>query len=302
MRIRAIELQGIRNLPNKTWDLPSRSEADIVVVTGPRGSGKTTFLDAIIAAKEKVAPYGGADARWGNLLPSGQRSAKVRLFFELGKEERERLGAGDELVEIEAIFGESFARNARPSRIVQTLLGRWADEPHGRFVYFHDGRALNGPLQVAADRAAKTNALTTRNSKFAHVYDLLSDPSRGGDRERANTLLQVLCPTLTFLGISNAAGVQEPLLLRASGDRAHYSQLSSSEREAALFALAFVRPQINDSIILLDRPEAAFGDRGALELVNAILRFGPTNQLVLATGSAELVAAVPRERVIEVAA
>lgn len=300
MRLRGADLQGIRGLPSRAWDFPAPgSDVDVIAVTGPRGSGKTTFLEAILAAKERVAAYGVADPRWSRLIPDGARSAKVTLTWELSAAEMDRLRVDRPQMDIESILGEPLAGIPRLPPAAQTLLGTLADPPIGRVIYFHDSRQLTPPASIEPERAARPFALTSRNNKFGGVYSVLTDRSRSAQRDQATALLKTLCPELSFVGVTSTSGVVEPLLARAGSSEIPYAHLSLSEQQAALFALTFASVGLQDSVIIVDTPELAFGEVGAVELVRALLQWGTSNQLVLATTSRELLAAVPRGRVVE---
>lgn len=303
MRIRAIELQGVRGLPSRTWDFPRTSDADVIVVTGPRASGKTSFLDAIVAAKEKVAPYGAGDSRWARLVPEGQRAAKVTLSWETDATERERVHLEDELFSTEAILGEALGLPPRPSRAVTALLGTLSDEPHGRVTYFHDSRQLPTPVSFESDATGKTHRLTSRNLKFVDVYPVLARPELASARARASAHLASLCPDLEVKGLNLQGGSYEPMLgSRSSGALRPYSSLCASERQAALFALHVARVELARSVVIVDSPELGFGDDGAVDVMRAMLSWGHDNQLIFATASRALAAAVPPARVVELSA
>ncbi|NUP12235.1 MAG: hypothetical protein HOW73_39820 [Polyangiaceae bacterium] len=302
MRLRAIDLQGIRGLPSKAWDFPSGgSDGDIIAVTGPRGSGKTTFLEAVIAAKERVAPYGVGDARWAGLVPAGARSAKVTLTWELSAAEMDRLRVSEPQMDVESILGNVVGGIPRLPQAGRTLLGTWSDDALGRIMYFHEGRQLPSPVGIEPDRAARPFVLTSRNTKFLGLYPILSERSLSAKKERASTYLKSLCPELSFSGVTSSSGISEPLMLHSGGAEISYSMLSSSEQQAALVALTFASVPVQDSVILFDSPERDFGDAGALELLRAMLQWGTGNQFVVATSSRELLAALPRTRVVELA-
>src|SRR5688500_121571 len=92
MRIRAFSFMGIRGLDGLKQDLPRATDADLVVVHGGYARGKSTFLDTIAAAKEKIGAYGTPDGRWDFLVGSPTGAAKVRLDWEVSDNERSRAG------------------------------------------------------------------------------------------------------------------------------------------------------------------------------------------------------------------
>ena len=54
MRIRHLSFLGVRGLDGLRQDLPRTSDTDLIVVHGGYSSGKTSFLDAIAAAKAGI--------------------------------------------------------------------------------------------------------------------------------------------------------------------------------------------------------------------------------------------------------
>src|SRR6185295_3330158 len=94
MKLRRITTDGVRGVADRLYDFTQRrgvGAAPVVVVTGPAGSGKTSLLDAIAAAKEDVAPW-GARHSWSRVVRAGAGAAKVRIDWELDADERSRMG------------------------------------------------------------------------------------------------------------------------------------------------------------------------------------------------------------------
>ena len=78
--LRAIFL-GVRGVPEGTYEFANTTNGkphDVIVITGPEASGKTRFLEALLATKEAVGGYGppSPGATW--LTPNGTL-AKVVL-------------------------------------------------------------------------------------------------------------------------------------------------------------------------------------------------------------------------------
>ena len=89
MKLLRATFLSIRGLPDMTCDF-SRGQndvaRDVVVVTGPASSGKTRLLEALIAAKEVIAPYGAPLASEPWIRP-GDDAAKIELTFQLDDDE-----------------------------------------------------------------------------------------------------------------------------------------------------------------------------------------------------------------------
>jgi hypothetical protein len=268
-------------------------------VTGPCASGKTTFLDALVAAKEKVAPYGAGDSRWARLIPEGKRAAKVVLSWETDATERERLHLEEELVSTEAIIGDALAPPARYPKAITSLLGTLSDEPYGRVFYLHDTRQLPTPVSFGADESGRTHRLTSRNQKFVDVYPLLTLPELAQARARASQYLGSLFPDLEVKGVVLQSGTYEPMLAsRGSGALRPFSTLSASERQATLIALHLARVEPARSRDPRRYARARLRRRRAVRLLRAMLSWGHDNQLILATASKSLASAVSASRLV----
>src|SRR5580692_1175034 len=95
MKIQRISTNGFRGLPDRAFELAEARGGhpfDLVLVTGAAGAGKTSFLEAIVAAKEDVGAYGASRSAAACVRP-GELGAKVRVEWVLSEDERARAGA-----------------------------------------------------------------------------------------------------------------------------------------------------------------------------------------------------------------
>src|ERR1700679_1982841 len=105
MKIQRATFLGVRGVADATVDLTDpRTGAPhgIVMVTGASASGKTRLLEALIAAKEAIAPLAlpPPSAPW---IGAGS-AAKIVLTFHLDEAEREYAGTASPIQEGEVIF------------------------------------------------------------------------------------------------------------------------------------------------------------------------------------------------------
>ena len=100
MKISHLALRGISGLPDRSYDFTSGGRPhDLIVVTGPEASGKTRFLELVIACLETIGPYEGIvrASKW--VAP--EKNARVELGLWLDESERSTEGAtGDARVTI----------------------------------------------------------------------------------------------------------------------------------------------------------------------------------------------------------
>ncbi len=285
MRIRFFSFMGIRGLDGRQQDLPRSRDLDLVVVHARFARGKTTFLDTLAAAKEKVGDYGTPDARWDMLPAESGGSAKVRLDWETSEAERARAGSGDLLLSAESILGKATIAPEHP-RLLRALLSQRGDAERGSVHYFHDTRDLAGPLSFGAEDTAASERLTVRNTKFSDFYEVLDQPQYAHVRALAAQRMSELFPALEIVGLRRHGISFAPILRhRETGAERTYASLSSSERQGFLAALYTAKAAINDSVFLLDAPENGFGEDGAPELVRALLRWTTRTQIIVATSS-----------------
>ncbi|APR87478.1 hypothetical protein A7982_12827 [Minicystis rosea] len=299
MRIRAIEFDGVRGLPGETYEFPPSEGLDIVAVTGGPGAGKTTFLDAIAAAKERVVPYGLPDVQWQWLVPLDQSTSRIQLTLDLSEAEQTRLRLSAPEMNIEAILGERGPRTPKPSRALQELLGTWSSDPSiGRFGYFHAERALPPPNASATPADAPVR-LANDATRYARLSSIVAEGRQPALGRASRRLEEALGYTIT--GVAPYRGRDEIRIAKAGASPMFFSCLSATERQHVLFALAFSDPGFQDSILLLDTPELAFGDQGALDLLRRLSTWGTKNQLIVATTSQAILAALPKGRVVTLA-
>ena len=282
MRIRHFSFMGIRRLDGLKKDLPRSSDTDLIVVHGGRARGKTTFLDTVAAAKERVTEYGSADSRWDGVVASG--AAKVAIDWEASEAERSRMGLSDPLLSSESILGTARSPSDAPIAL-RGLLSDPGDATRGSVHYLHDSRQLDGPLSYGAEDAAFRQRLTTRNSKFGDLYDLLDQGEKAEARARASARFGELCPGHEIVGLKRFGTSFYPMIKDPSGGIRSADKFSASERQAFLLALYTSRTPIVDSLVLVDAPELGFGDVGATDYVRALLRWTQNTQLVVATAS-----------------
>ncbi|MDC3956782.1 hypothetical protein [Polyangium jinanense] len=315
MRVRKVRVDGFRGLPDQEFSLTdprTDSAHELVVVTGPRASGKTSFLEAIVAAKEQVGPYGPA-APPSSFLRPGVSTAKVRVEWELSNGERDRYGTGKRAFVSESIFGDLVVDPPEPDPALAALLSEYIPEPaFGKVEYFHASRRL--PLgstidlsKSAGDSLDRMVRLGRDDTKYAGLVRFIVEAGLGLDvdaegkpkpKGRIKKAFEALCPTKELGGLYKAGDAMLPVFL--DGRRRAYSiaQLSDSELDALLFATTFVRAGIGQSIVLVDTPEKHLGDVEAREFVKALATLGADNQLIVATQSAALVSSVQADQVI----
>lgn len=285
MRIRHLHFVGIRNLDGLESDLPRKNDTDLIVVHGGPATGKTTFLDTLAAAKERMSDGGAFDARWDGLAAPGAPTAKVTIDWELSPDEQNRMAVSDSLLSGEVILGGSGRGPVDYPLALRGILSDPGDAVRGSVHYLHDGRELEGALPYGADETAFRQRMMIRNAKFGNLYDILDQGALASARSLANERFAELCPNLRIDGLKRFGTSFGPMIREVRGESRTTEKMSTSEKQAYLMALYTARSPIVDSLILLDAPEIGFGDVGAVSFVRALLRWTSRTQLVVATAS-----------------
>lgn len=312
MKIRKLEVDGFKGLGDRRFgfvDERSGKAARIVAVTGRAASGKTSVLDAILAAKESVGPYGALPAS-SELVRYDADAAKVTVEWEVSSTECDRFGISDGRITTESIFGETGIAPAAPDPGFAALLSEYdADASSGKVEYFHAHRgiSLGGALDLsksAGDTMDRMARLASDNTKYVGLVRFIVEAGLGLDIDaggkakpagRIKDAFELLCSTKKLGGLYRAGGQVLPGFFDPT-EKIPFglTQLAASELDALLFATTFVRAGLVSnqvgSLILVDSPEKHVGEADAGRLVAGLAELGAENQLVVATRAPSVIA------------
>jgi predicted ATPase len=301
MKLRYVHTTGLFGVPDGAWAFSAVDAGqteprtkDLIVVTGPEGSGKTRFLEAIASARELLAPSGDRfdEDDW---VREGNRSAKVVLGFELSEKERAEIGSEARELPAEVIF------RADPDWVApdQTdpgllyLLERYDHDPAvSKLEYFGENRRLDvggGEMSLGRDRQHEFRTGKSPR-KFAFLPPFLR--SLRSDSLASERFARIL----EALGDSVRWDDDGRLLVTRSRKVTDLATLSASEADTLLFAATFCLVRLSSSIVLVDRPELY---RPAVErFVQGLREAGDGNQLIVASTHPALTKAAPDRVVI----
>ena len=182
MKLLRATFLGVRGLPDLTCDFSQGQSGlprDWIVITGPSSSGKTRLLEALITAKEVIAPYGPPVAAEPWIRP-GAHAAKIELSFVLDQEEMRRAGGSASIASAEAIFGPTSCRYQVDDGVM-AVLERYEHDPRfGKVDYFPANRQIPPPgpshgLTAFEQRLYRT---TREPRKYAFIPRLLLELGR----------------------------------------------------------------------------------------------------------------------------
>jgi hypothetical protein len=301
MKLARVSFLGVRGLADATYDLvaPSGAPHDLVVVAGPTASGKTRFLEAIVAAKEAIAPYGlpQPGAGW---IATGAGGAKISLSFWLDEEERTYAAATTPIVEADVTFSPARGTGDADEGLV-AVLERYEHRPErGKLDYFPANRRLptfppfhgTGAVEQRMLRAGKDAR------KYAFVTRFVGELRANAGAVRAfSSRLEALSPTVRYVRPATADGIPRCFSSRG-GPPVGPAELSDGEADAVIFAATATMLGLGRSIVLVDRPELHADPARLAPFVAGLRALGADNQLVLASSSPELLAAARPAHVV----
>ncbi len=298
MKLQRATFIGIRGVPDISLDLTDMRTGEprpLVVLTGPSGSGKTRMIEALIAAKEAIRPYGAlaTGAPW--IGTTG--AAKIRVAFYLDEAERDFAGTSSHTLEAEVIFLPDRA-TAEADDGLRALLGRYAHNPaYGKVDYFPAERRipLFPPFAGTGSGEQRVVRLGKDSRKYGFILPFLR--TLGQDtvqRDRFAASLAALSPNCRY--IPDPSGDVIPRCFSSYGGApATVAQLSHGESDAVIFAATATAIGLDHSIVFVDRPDLFVDDLSLL--VAGLTSLGKDNQLFLA-GRPELAAAAQGAHVV----
>jgi len=318
-------VRGVPDGPYTFTDARTGAPLDVVLVTGGPSSGKTSLLEAIAAVKEAAGPYGlPPDAR--RLLRHGAASGRIEATWLLSEAERRRASCEDARVTTAWDLGGTSRPELAPS--VRRLFAAYSRDPAcGKVEYFPANRHLDERVAQRAsapltDSAEARVRLTRDPDKYAGILPGLRELTRA-DADRARQLVgeqgivlrrsvpdslapfkeavAALLPDLRLedLEPSDNGAVR---FARRDGARVELGDLSESEQQAVLFALTFRHLGLAGSIVLIDEPELHIHAAHRVRFLQELVTLGRDNQVIAATGSAEIVAAAAPGQLIDLSA
>jgi hypothetical protein len=298
MKIQRATFHGVQGVPDLTLDLTDARTGvprALVVVTGPSASGKTRMLEALIAAKEAIRPYGlmTPGAQW----IGAASAAKVAITFYLDEAEREFAGTSSPTLEGEVIFLPERA-NAEADDGLRAVLGRYSHNPaYGKVDYFPAERRIPTfpPFPGLGPAEQRVLRLTRDPRKYGSVLPFLRtldhDVAR---RERFVASLAALSPTCRY--VPDPSGEAIPRCFSSRGGASvTATQLSQSEADAVIFAATAAAIGLDHSLVFIDRPDLHTADLA--RFAAGLASLGQDNQLFLA-GRPELVTAAGGAHVV----
>jgi hypothetical protein len=304
MRLLKIETDNVLGLADGSYAFTKRAHdalAGATVITGPSGAGKTSLLTAIAFGREALAGYGPPE-KPERLLRFGASKGSLRIAFELDETEVALAEVEERTVELTI----SLAADAAPptvSKSLRKLFGRFGDKAAlGALEYFPDNRTLD-PVgaRTALEQEKRLRPGRARQKYSGLVPWLQSLAAKSAAEPNAlasfRAALEQLAPGLELIGL-DAQEVPE-LLFALGGSSMPIGRLSTSQAQAVLIAGTLVRFGLETGLVLIDQPELHLGSEAQARFVRGLALVARDAQLIIATGSSSVVAAVQSSQLLQ---
>jgi predicted ATPase len=280
--------------------------ADVVVLAGPNGVGKTRLIRAIID-RLRVGPGGGIEGvgatvaatssaereAWGKGTLSLDAADDAALLTQTLQENRRRRNWSSSIVNFES---DRTIQNLQPLTFTWDMADpeeeemswdisfgfmrdRFQDTVHSMF------RMIETQKQSIANRAVRLRRDGHSEMKlefkdpmepFKDVFAMLLAPKQLADLTARNQVLQYELEGQTF----------------------DFSTLSSGEREVVNIAFDFLLRRPSDCIVFFDEPELHLHPELSYKLLRTLRTIGERNQFILSTHSPDVITASLDQSVI----
>ncbi len=312
MKVTRVRLENVRNLEDgeHVFTYPDGRPHEIVLLTGPSASGKTTFLELIAMAKERVASS-GRPTRPRDFLRTGASNGLVEITLALRDAERRRFGIGDPIAKLRVQL--SGAPSDHDPRLCELLRAYSHSPAVAKLEYFPAQRALTLPLgmEPAPDEnterrlrsssdhdkyrgvvpwlRAQLAAAAVRLSRELDTRGMVMSSDTVDPIAGFRETLAAMCPWLRVAGLGPDSAT--PMFLRRDGSSPPIFELSAAEQDAVLLAGTWHRVGLASSLILIDRPDLHADPDDQLGWLRTLA--GADNQLLVTAKSERLGATLP---------
>ena len=317
MKLLDLSCTGVRGVPDGRYSFtdPHRgAPLDVAIVTGGPASGKTTLLEAIAGVWRAAGALVSLPER-ERRLRSGADRGSIKATWLLSADEQRRAALDDPRQVVTWDLGDGAPR----PEVAPGLRRLFAEHAPGsaKMEYFPANRRLDAHHRGFMSEAAERRARLTRDpDKYAGLVPYVVEVARAAQgralammEERGVLLRREVPDPLAPFKEAVAAMVPGLRLVGVEGDRLRFGrrdrtaldldELSESERQGVLFALAFRRFDLAGSIVLIDEPELHIHASEHARFLQAIVMLGKGNQVIAATGAAEIAAAASPGQVID---
>ncbi|HEY4121190.1 MAG TPA: hypothetical protein VGM56_25170 [Byssovorax sp.] len=318
MKLLSISTRGVGVLPDREWSFTDESGdvAATTVVTGGPSVGKTTLLEAILAAKELAGAYGALPTHLDRLRRPDVDEAVLVARWRFTRREVRAAELTTDVVETTARLRPHMMPSELPVRVRQVFADTEPAQTAGGVAWFHATRAM-APGRAPMTREHSFLWLLDDNRRFDGLVPTAAraiQEETAGTAERATRegllfpgmargrldgLRASLAPFLcrkTVAGARSRADTFELTFVDRSGFVTTFEQLGAQEKQGVLLAMALLARPVHHGLILIDAPELHVHPAEQAKFISAVLALAPDAQAILASSSPGI--APPDARVV----
>jgi hypothetical protein len=323
MKLVKLQLENFRGVADGTYSFthPGTGKLhELVLFAGGSASGKTSLLGAIAAVKELAGGY-GPPPDVARLRRSGAPTGSIVATWQLSEQEATRSEIrGDSLVTEVRLADEPTPLLDAPVRAL--FAGFSTDSSRGKFEFFPASRRLSLAPSAPGRPSGFTEPRHRLSSDAGKYYGAravlvemaVSAAMKAAERlgargvitrwEEPDTFAAIkrsvegLAPWLRFTGVQHDKQGARICFQRDSGAVVELEDLSESEQQALLFAVAFDRLGLSRSILLIDTPELFLPPDDHAPFLRTLVGLGTDNQIFAATTSPALLEMVSPTQII----
>jgi predicted ATPase len=293
LKIRSIDSSDV--LPVRRFE--AAELADVVVIAGPNGVGKSRLIDGLLQKFQNPHAYPNVriviestspseSAAWGKELLDTSRQEDSQILSQTLQQNRSRREWNSSVVHFESDrsiqqitpfqfswdINDPWVENIGWNQTFNGLRARFQDTLHSLFrkMQSHEKDIARRAIELQrTGNAAMALDFADPLKAFKDAFSLLLAPKRLLDPDPRN----------------------QQLFYEHDGDRRPLSSLSSGEREVVNIVFDFILRTASDCIVFFDEPELHLHPELSYKLLQALRTTGNRNQFIFCTHSPEIITA-----------
>lgn len=281
MKIRKLSIKNYKIFDEVEFDFTDLEgkTLDTVVLAGVNGCGKTTVLELI----KNV--FSG---------PNGSTETLFKIEYEFNEFEKQRIK--DKKIDVHDNYLTFFEHSSGGN----IPLGIYGVDDHTKICYFPIKKDIAPTtrkgflveLHIDADKSYM------KRIALKEIRDLIFKNRNTPPHESIQQHIQKITLYLKGMGLQSRLvdlESEELIFESSNGKRIYFEHLSHGEQSLYFRAIYLAQLNLNNGIIMVDEPEAAFHPSWQQKIAQLFRNTGENNQVFLATHSPHIMASVPPE-------